>query len=85
MEKMPIANEELLIFGTSETIEGLEEGEVYTDKGIYLFDKNVDWSHYRYQSVQAVTEGQRILHINNLLQREVKLENCLIREILLSM
>lgn len=80
MEKMPIANEELLIFGTSETIEGLKEGEVYTDKGIYLFDKNVDWSHYRYQSVQAVTEGQRILHINNLLQREVKLENCLIRE-----
>ena len=80
MEGTPIANEELLIMGTAETTEGLDAGEVYTDKGIYLFEGKIDWSPYLYQSVQAVTEGERILHINNLLQREVKLENCLITE-----
>lgn len=75
-----IANEELLILGTAETVNELEEKEVYTDKGIYIFEEDTDWTPYLYQSVQAVTEENRILHINNLLQREVKLENCLITE-----
>ncbi len=79
-DKTPVANEELLILGISDTVEGLEKNQVYTDKGIYLFEEEVDWSPYLYQSVQAVTEENRILHINNLLQREVKLENCLITE-----
>ena len=77
-DKAPVANEELLILGTSETIEGLEKTQVYTDKGVYQFEGEIDWSLYLFQSVQAVTEEYKILHINNLLQREVKLENCLI-------
>lgn len=77
-EETPIANEELLILGTAETVEGLQEYEVYTDRGIYLFEEETDWSPYLYQSVQAVTEGNEILHINNLLSREVLLANCLI-------
>lgn len=76
----PIANEELLILGTAETVEGLTELEVYTDKGVYQLEKSFDWTPYLYQSVQAVTEHTKILHINNLLQREVKLQNCLIVE-----
>lgn len=79
-DETPVANEELLILGTTDSVEGLEEGEVYTDKGIYLFEEKIDWTPYLYQSVQAVTEENRILHINNLLQREVKLQNCLIIE-----
>lgn len=79
-EDSPIANEELFIFGTAETIEGLDEKAVYTDKGIYTFEEEINVLPYIYQSVQAVTEGQKLLHINNLLQREVKLENCLIVE-----
>lgn len=75
-----IANEELLILGTAETVNELGEKEVYTDKGIYIFEEETDWTPYLYQSVQAVTEENRILHINNLLQREVRLENCLITE-----
>lgn len=77
-EKEPIANEELLILGTNEQITGLEENEIYTDKGVFYTAEETDWTFYLYQSVQAVTEGQKILHINNLLQREVKLENCLL-------
>lgn len=77
-DKTPVANEELVIFGNAESIEGLEENQVYTDKGIYTFEGTIDWSPYLYQSVQAVTEGNEILHINNLLQREVKLQNCLV-------
>ena len=80
LEEMPIANEELFIFGTGETIEGLSVQEVYTDRGIYHFEGDMDFTPYLYQSIQAVTEGQEILHINNLLQREVRLENCLITE-----
>ena len=79
-ENTPVANEELLILGTSDTVDGLDEGAVYTDKGIYIFEEETDWTPYLYQSVQAVTEDDRILHIKNLLQREVKLENCLITE-----
>ena len=79
-DKKPVANEELLILGTSESIEGLEETKVYTDKGVYTFEGETDWSLYLFQSVQAVTEDSKILHINNLLQREVRLENCLITE-----
>ncbi len=79
-ENTPVANEELLILGTSDTVNGLEGGLVYTDKGIYIFEEEIDWTPYLYQSVQAVTEDDRILHIKNLLQREVKLENCLITE-----
>ena len=79
-EKVPIANEELLILGTADSIEGLTEGQVYTDQGIYLYEEVIDWTPYLYQSVQAVTEEHKILHINNLLEREVKLENCLITE-----
>lgn len=77
---MMIANEELLILGTAENIEGLEELEVYTDKGVYRMKEETDMTPYLYQSVQAVTEGEEILHINNLLQRQAKLENCLITE-----
>ncbi len=76
----PVANEELLILGTADSIEGLEEGQVYTDQGIYFYEEKIDWTPYLFQSVQAVTEDAQILHINNLLQREVKLENCLIVE-----
>lgn len=79
-EETPVANEELLILGTSATVDGLEKEAVYTDKGIYIFEEEIDWTPYLYQSVQAVTEDDRILHIKNLLQREVKLENCLITE-----
>lgn len=79
-DKTPVANEELLILGTAETVEGLEEKEVYTDKGIYIFEDEIDWTPYLYQSVQAVAEENKILHINNLLQREVKMENCLITD-----
>ena len=79
-EKLPVANEELLILGTADSVENLEKNQIYTDKGIYIYEKDIDWSPYLYQSVQAVTENNRILHINNLLQREVKLENCLIIE-----
>lgn len=79
-DKTPVANEELLILGTEDSVEGLEKNQVYTDKGIYLYEEDIDWSPYLFQSVQAVTEENRILHINNLLQREVKLENCLITE-----
>ena len=79
-EKLPVANEELLILGTADSIENLEKNQVYTDKGIYFCEKEIEWAPYLYQSVQAVTEDDRILHINNLLQREVKLENCLITE-----
>ena len=75
-----IANEELLILGTKENIDGLKDGEVYTDRGIYTVEEVIDWEPYLYQSVQAVVEDSKILHINNLLQREVKLENCLIIE-----
>lgn len=77
-EDAPVANEELLILGTSEQIEGLEKDQVYTDRGIYRYEEAVDWTPYLYQSVQAVTEEERILHINNLLEREVTLENCLL-------
>ena len=77
-EKKPVANEELLILGTGDIIDGLEKNQVYTDKGIYLYEKEIDWTPYLFQSVQAVTEENNILHINNLLQREVKLENCLL-------
>lgn len=79
-EQVPVANEELVILGISDTVEGLEKTEVYTDKGLYTFEGEIDWTPYLYQSVQAVTEEKRILHIKNLLQREVKLENCLITE-----
>lgn len=79
-DSTPVANEELLILGTSDTVEGLEKTEVYTDKGIYIFEDEIDWTPYLYQSVQAVTEDDKILHIKNLLQREVKLENCLVTE-----
>lgn len=79
-DKTPVANEELLILGTSDSIEGLGNTEVYTDQGVYSFEKEIDWTPYFFQSVQAVTEDHKILHINNLLQREVKLENCLITE-----
>lgn len=79
-DETPVANEELVILGTPETLENLEETEVYTDQGIYIFEKEIDWTPYLYQSVQAVTEKNKIIHINNLLQREVKLENCLITE-----
>ena len=54
-DKKPVANEELLILGTSESIEGLEETKVYTDKGVYTFEGETDWSLYLFQSVQAVT------------------------------
>ena len=75
-----VANEELLILGTKDSLNHLEENQVYTDKGLYYFEGNIDWAPYLYQSVQAVTEENQILHINNLLQREVKLKNCLIIE-----
>lgn len=77
-QEIPIANEELLILGIPETVEGLEKEEIYTDKGVYSFQGEIDWSSYLYQSVQAVTEEGKILHINNLLSREVVLSNCLI-------
>ena len=77
-DKTPIANEELLILGIPDTVEGLENNQVYTDQGIYFYEEEIDWMPYLFQSVQAVTEDNYILHINNLLQREVKLENCLI-------
>ena len=76
----PIANEELLILGTADSVEGLEKDQIYTDKGIYIIEDKIDWKPYLYQSVQAVTEENKIIHINNLFQREVKLENCLIIE-----
>lgn len=79
-DKVPVANEELLILGTEESVNGLEKYEVYTDQGIYRYEEEIDWTPYLFQSVQAVTEGNQILHINNLLQREVKLENCLVTE-----
>lgn len=79
-QEAPVANEELLILGTKENIEGLEEQEVYTDQGVYFFQGEIDWSSYLYQSVQAVTDENEILHINNLLSREVLLSNCLIME-----
>ncbi len=79
-DKTPVANEELLILGTPELVEGLEETEVYTDKGIYRTEEKMDWTPYLYESIQAVTEENRILHIQNLLQREVTLENCLVTE-----
>lgn len=79
-EEIPVANEELLILGTSEQIEGLEKDQVYTDRGIYRYEEALDWTPYLYQSVQVVTEEERILHINNLLEREVTLENCLLKE-----
>lgn len=79
-EDAPVANEELLILGTSDNIEGLKEREVFTDRGVYSFEGEVDWTPYLYQSVQAVTEERRILHIKNLMQREVRLENCLLVE-----
>ncbi len=77
-ENVPVANEELLILGTGEQIEGLDKQEVYTDRGIYQFEEEIDWTPYLFQSVQAVTEEQKILHISNLLQRKVTLENCLL-------
>lgn len=79
-DKIPIANEELLILGISDTVEDLEKNQVYTDQGIYFYEEEIDWMPYLFQSVQAVTEDNYILHINNLLQREVKLENCLITD-----
>lgn len=79
-DETPVANEELLILGTADSVEGLKDTEVYTDKGTYMFEGEIDWTPYLYQSVQAVTEENKILHINNLLQREVKLENCLVTE-----
>lgn len=79
-EQTPVANEELLILGIAGSLEGLESGEVYTDKGIYSYEGETDLTPYLYQSVQAVTEEDKILHIKNLLQREVTLENCLITE-----
>lgn len=79
-DKLPVANEELLILGTPDMVEGLEKNQIYTDKGIYLCELEIDWMPYLYQSVQAVTEEDRILHINNLLQKEVRLENSLITE-----
>ena len=79
-EQAPVANEELLILGIAGTTEGLESGEIYTDKGIYSYEGETDLTPYLYQSVQAVTEEDKILHIKNLLQREVTLQNCLITE-----
>ena len=79
-EQAPVANEELLILGIAGTTEGLESGEIYTDKGIYSYEGETDLTPYLYQSVQAVTEEDKILHIINLLQREVTLQNCLITE-----
>lgn len=79
-EKPLIANEELLILGTKDSVKGLEKNQIYTDKGLYYCNDKIDWEPYLYQSVQAVTENDQIIHISNLLQREVKLENCLITE-----
>ena len=70
LEETPVANEELLILGTAETVEGLEENAVYTDKGIYYFEKEIDWSKYLCQSVQAVTEENKILHIKKAIYYE---------------
>ena len=79
-DEIPVANEELLILGTADSIGGLEKNQVYTDQGIYVCDLQIDWTPYLFRSVQAVTEENKILHINNLLQREVMLGNCLIIE-----
>lgn len=79
-DETPVANEELVILGTAETLEELEQGQVYTDQGIYRYEKEIDWTPYLYQSVQAVVEADEILHIKNLLQREVCLSNSLIVE-----
>lgn len=79
-EKPLIANEELLILGTKDSVKGLEKNQIYTDKGLYYCNDKIDWEPYLYQSVQAVTENDQIIHISNLLQREVRLENCLITE-----
>lgn len=73
-----VANEELLILGTAQTTAGLKEDEIYTDKGVYRLRGETDMTPYLYQSVQTVTEENEVLHINNMLQRQVKLENCLI-------
>ncbi|MGN0334686.1 MAG: SpoIID/LytB domain-containing protein [Lachnospiraceae bacterium] len=75
-----IANEELLILGTSESIDGLLPGEVYTDKGLYTYSEEIDMEAYVYESVQAVTEGKEIILINNLLERQVTLENRMVSE-----
>ena len=37
-DKTPIANEELLILGIPDTVEGLENNQVYTDQGIYFYE-----------------------------------------------
>ena len=37
--KTPIANEELLILGTADSVEGLAKDQVYTDKGIYFTEE----------------------------------------------
>ena len=34
-EKPLIANEELLILGTKDSVKGLEKNQIYTDKGLY--------------------------------------------------
>lgn len=73
-------NEELLVLGTSDTLEGLEKNQVYTNKGIYTIEESLEKEEYLYQCVQALTFEKEILHIQGIASDGIILENCLITE-----
>ena len=52
-DKKPVANEELLILGTADSIQGLENNQVYTDKGIYEYEEEIDCTPYLTRSIQT--------------------------------
>lgn len=79
-EQSLIANQELVILGTSDTVEGLETNQIYTNQGVFCVEEDIPWDTYLYQNVQAVTEERKIIHIEKLVREEIKLENCLIVE-----
>ena len=49
-DKILVANEELLILGIPDTVEGLEKNQVYTDQGIYFYEEEIDWMPYLFQN-----------------------------------
>lgn len=71
----PLANAELFILGTSASIEGLEENQVYTDQGLFLNQTGEDLEQYRMQNIQVVLKDGVIEAVCGTLEKETTLVN----------
>lgn len=75
-ERGPLANAEVFVLGTSKTIDGLEEGQVYTDLGVLSYDaSSLSLEDYRMKNIQVVLEDQRITAFCGTLEKETTLQN----------